>query len=100
MPKRPSRPPSKPAAAVEMPRRAALALAGAAAAAAFAPPAAAQPGAPAEGFIAVPDWFSFENQDVGIAVTDLPAATGAQQHLVVLMVDAGVQQSRGVYRLG
>jgi hypothetical protein len=96
------------AAGVRPSRREALALAGSAAAA-LARPTSAQPGtgggsppgglAAPRGFIAVPDWFSQENEGAGIAVTDLPA-TGGQQHLAVLMVDGGPQQNRGLYRLG
>jgi hypothetical protein len=50
------------------------------------------------GFIPIPDWFSFENQGAGIAVADL-GATG-QQDLIVLMVDNPPGQNRGVYRVG
>ena len=49
-----------------------------------------------DGFEAVPDWFSLENQGAGIAVANL----GGQRHLVVMMVDDGPQQNRGLYRLG
>src|ERR687896_452273 len=47
-------------------------------------------------FLPVPDWFSWANQGAGVAVADL----AGQQHLVVLMVDDGPEQNRGVYRLG
>jgi hypothetical protein len=47
-------------------------------------------------FLPIPDWFSWENQGAGVGVADL--ADG--QHLVVLMVDDGPQQNRGLYRLG
>jgi hypothetical protein len=50
-----------------------------------------------EGFTAVPDWFSWENQGAGIAVADLG---GGRQHLVVLMVDNGPGQNRGLFRVG
>ena len=50
-----------------------------------------------EGFEKIPDWFSFENQGAGVAVTDFG---GGQQHLVVLMVDNPPQQNRGLYRIG
>src|SRR5512134_2326323 len=50
------------------------------------------------GFIPVPDWFSFENQGAGIAVADL--GNTVQQDLVVLMVDNAPGQNRGVYRIG
>src|SRR3954451_24026641 len=49
-----------------------------------------------EGFQTVPDWFPWENQGAGIAVANL----GGQQHLVVLMVDNGPGQNRGLYRIG
>jgi galactose oxidase len=49
-----------------------------------------------EGFETVPDWFSWENQDAGIAVANF----GGQQHLVVMMVNDGAQQNRGLYRIG
>ncbi len=47
-------------------------------------------------FVPIPDWFSWENQGAGVAVADLP---GGPQ-LLVLMVDDGPQQNRGLYRLG
>jgi hypothetical protein len=50
----------------------------------------------AEGFRQIPDWFSWENQGAGVAVAD----RGGSSDLVVLMVDAGPQQNRGLYRLG
>jgi hypothetical protein len=47
----------------------------------------------AHGFNEVPDWFSSENQGVGIAVV--------QGDLVLLMVDhPGQQANRGLYRIG
>jgi hypothetical protein len=49
------------------------------------------------GFVAVPNWFSWENQGAGIAVANFG---GGQQHLVVLMVDKGAPQNRGLYRIG
>jgi hypothetical protein len=49
-----------------------------------------------QGFTAIPDWFSRENQGAGIAV----AGIGGEQHLVVLMVDNAPEQNRGVYRVG
>src|SRR5262249_53162937 len=50
-----------------------------------------------EGFQTIPDWFSFENQGAGVAITDFG---DGQQHLVVLMVDNPPQQNRGIYRIG
>jgi hypothetical protein len=52
----------------------------------------------ASGFIAIPDWFSFENQGAGVAVADLSGA-GARD-LIVLMVDNPPAQNRGFYRIG
>jgi hypothetical protein len=50
-----------------------------------------------EGFQTIPDWFSFENQGAGVAITNFG---DGQQHLVVLMVDDPPQQNRGLYRIG
>jgi hypothetical protein len=51
----------------------------------------------AHGFMEVPDWFSFENQGVGVAVT----AEQGPRNLVVLTVDnPGQAANRGIYRLG
>ena len=50
------------------------------------------------GYIPIPDWFSFDNQGAGIAVADL-AGAGAPD-LVVLAVDNPGGQNRGVYRVG
>jgi hypothetical protein len=47
-------------------------------------------------FNAIPDWFSFDNQGCGIAVTSLNGSTD----LCLLAVDAGPQANRGVYRIG
>jgi hypothetical protein len=47
-------------------------------------------------WIDVPDWFSWANQGVDVAVT----ALGGGQALVVLMVDDGPQVNRGLYRIG
>ncbi|HEX5812915.1 MAG TPA: hypothetical protein VFY38_12470, partial [Pseudonocardia sp.] len=46
----------------------------------------------------VPDWFSWENQGVAIALTP-PDAQGARD-LIVLAIDDGPQLNRGVYRIG
>jgi hypothetical protein len=46
-----------------------------------------------EGFQTIPDWFSFENQGAGVAITNFG---DGQQHLVVLMVDDPPQQNRGL----
>jgi hypothetical protein len=50
------------------------------------------------GFIPIPDWFSFENQGAGIALADL-SGSGARD-LIVLMVDSQPGQNRGLYRVG
>ena len=47
-------------------------------------------------FHPVPDWFSWENQGAGVAVAEI----GGRQQLVVMMVDDGPQQNRGLYRIG
>jgi hypothetical protein len=49
-------------------------------------------------WIAVPDWFSFENQHGAVTLADLDG--DGRLELVVLMVDNPVQQNRGVYRVG
>jgi len=43
-------------------------------------------------------WFSWENQGAGIAVADLSG--NGQPDIVVMAVDNGLQQTRGVYRVG
>jgi hypothetical protein len=49
-------------------------------------------------FRAVPDWLSWENQDTGIAVTDLDG--DGRPDLIVLRVDAPVGKNEGYYRVG
>ncbi|HTJ54198.1 MAG TPA: galactose oxidase-like domain-containing protein [Nitrosospira sp.] len=49
-------------------------------------------------WIAIPDWFSFENQHGAITLADLDG-DGALE-LVVLAVDNAAQQNRGIYRVG
>ncbi len=49
-------------------------------------------------YSAVPDWFSSENQGVDAALADLTGS--GRPDLVVLMVDDGPQQNRGLYRIG
>ncbi|CAM2867951.1 galactose oxidase-like domain-containing protein [Skermania piniformis] len=52
----------------------------------------------AGGYVGIPDWFAWENQDCGIAVADL---TGdGRSDVVVLMVDNPVGQNAGQYRIG
>jgi hypothetical protein len=50
------------------------------------------------GFIPIPDWFSFENQGAGVALADLSG--GGVRDLIVLMVDNPPGQNRGLYRVG
>ena len=50
------------------------------------------------GFITIPDWFSFENQGAGVALADLSG--GGPRDLVVLLVDSPPGQNRGFYRVG
>ena len=52
----------------------------------------------ANGFLQIPDWFSFDNQGGGIAVADLD--TDGNQDLVVMTVDKPLGQARGIYRVG
>ncbi|MCU1645208.1 MAG: hypothetical protein JWN03_5483 [Nocardia sp.] len=49
-------------------------------------------------FVAIPDWFSQQNQDCGIAVADL-SGNGISD-IVVLMVDDPAGQNTGNYRVG
>ena len=44
-------------------------------------------------FINVPDWFSWENQGAGIAVTDLD--NDGQPELIVFMVDNAQGKNEG-----
>ena len=46
----------------------------------------------------IPDWFSWDNQGAGIAVADVTGS--GRPDLVVLLVDDGPQQNRGLYRIG
>ncbi len=48
------------------------------------------------GFIAIPDWFSWENQGCGFASLNRNGAS----ELVAFTIDAGAGANRGVYRLG
>ena len=52
----------------------------------------------ANGFITIPDWFSFENQGAGVALADLSG--GGARDLIVLMVDSPQGKNRGLYRVG
>ena len=49
-------------------------------------------------WIAIPDWFSFENQHGSIALADLDGDGNLE--LLVLMVDNPPGQNRGLYRIG
>jgi hypothetical protein len=49
-------------------------------------------------WIAIPDWFSFENQFGGIAVADLDG--NGNPELIVMMIDNPPGQNRGLYRIG
>ena len=49
-------------------------------------------------WLAIPDWFSFENQFGSIAVADLDHDGNAE--LIVLMVDNPPELNRGIYRIG
>src|SRR6266540_4063554 len=49
-------------------------------------------------WIDVPDWFSWDNQGVGIAVTDF-TATG-QSDLLVMMIDNADEQNQAFYKIG
>lgn len=52
----------------------------------------------AGGFVPVPDWFSWENHDCGVAVADLDG-DGAPD-VVALMIDNPREQNTGWYRVG
>ena len=49
-------------------------------------------------WIKVPDWFSWENQGVGIAVTDLDG--DQRPELIVFMIDNPGGQNQAYYRIG
>jgi Domain of unknown function (DUF1929) len=50
------------------------------------------------GWLDVPDWFSWENQGVGVAVADLNG--DGTSDLVVFMIDAAPGKNAGFYRVG
>ena len=49
-------------------------------------------------WIEIPDWFSWENQGIAIAVT--PRAADGRVDLIVLTVDNPPEGNRGIYRIG
>jgi hypothetical protein len=49
-------------------------------------------------WVAIPDWFSFENQHGAIAVAEIDR--DGNPDLIVAMVDNPVGQNRGLYRIG
>lgn len=50
------------------------------------------------GYIPVPNWFSWENQGAGVAISSLERS--GQHDVLVLMVDGGERQNQGLYRIG
>src|SRR5262245_38369518 len=52
----------------------------------------------ASGFVAVPDWFSWENAGAGLAVADVDR--DGRPDLFVMMVDDPAGQNTGRYRVG
>lgn len=50
------------------------------------------------GYLQIPDWFSFENQGGNIAAADL-TGTG-KQDLLVITIDNPGGKNRGIYRIG
>lgn len=49
-------------------------------------------------WIAIPGWFSFENQDGGIATFDISGS--GRPDLVVFMIDNGAGLNQGLYKIG
>lgn len=49
-------------------------------------------------WIPIPDWFSWENQGISVAV--MPPDAQGDRDLVVFMIDNGPEANRGLYRIG
>lgn len=49
-------------------------------------------------WLKVPEWFSFENQGAGVAITDIDE--DGRQDLFVFMIDNPPGQNQGLYRVG
>lgn len=49
-------------------------------------------------WIAIPDWFSFENQGAGVAIADL--TQNGKLDLIVFMVDSPPGKNQGFYKIG
>jgi hypothetical protein len=49
-------------------------------------------------WVDVPDWFSWENQGVGIAVADLDQV--GQHDLIIFQIDGAVDQNQAFYKIG
>ncbi|MGA7955076.1 MAG: galactose oxidase-like domain-containing protein [Gloeobacterales cyanobacterium] len=52
----------------------------------------------ANNFIPIPDWFSFDNQGAGIAITEL--INNGKKDLIILMVDNPEGKNQGFYKIG
>ena len=50
-------------------------------------------------WVDIPDWFSWENSGVAVAVIP-PGAQGGTPDLVVFTIDNGPELNRGIYRIG
>jgi hypothetical protein len=52
----------------------------------------------ANGFVNIPDWFSWDNQGLGVAITDLE--NNGSQNLFVMTIDSPPGCRQGFYRVG